>query len=718
MNRIRTPIAAIAALPVAAAMMGAAALADSAPDSSAAPAFSLAPIVISATRVPQASSDLPMSIDLVGQQQIREGQLQVNLSEPLSAVPGVNVQTRQNYAQDLQISVRGFGARSSFGVRGVRLYADGIPGTMPDGQGQFSNFDLSSADRIEVLRGPFSALYGNSSGGVISIFTEDAPPGQQIGASAEYGSFNTQRYAIKELLGQPGGVNLVVDGSHFTTDGYRNHSQTQRDVFNAKAAWQLDDASKLTLIANAINQPDAQDPLGLTQVQLNSNREQAGTGALAYNTRKSVQQEQVGAHYERTLSATDDLSAMLYGGGRDTTQYQAIPTSTEAAPTNPGGVIVLNSDYYGVDVHLTDHRQLAGMPLQVTAGITYDNQDEGRRGYLNFIGTDLGVKGALRKDETDTVYDLDEYLQLQWDPAARWRLEAGVRNSVVQVGDDDHLAAAAGRPADSGVRYGTVSPVAGLTYRAAPQVDLYGSYGKGFETPTLDELAYRSTNGSLPGLNFVLQTARSDNYEIGAKAGTERMRGTLAGFYIRTEDELAVEANAAGRSVYQNIPATQRRGAEAELQSDWSHGFSSQLAYTYIQALTLQSYRTCIVVPCVPVVVGPGHRIPAVPADTLYAGVTWRRSPGDFWVTLETVGRAQLYANDLNSQAASGYWLANLRFGTEQHSSAWEFTEALRLDNLANRRYVGSVIVNETNTRYFEPEPGATVYLMFSASYR
>jgi iron complex outermembrane receptor protein len=708
----------MAALPVAAAMMSAAALADTPPDSSAAPAFSLTPIVISATRVPEDSNDLPMSIDLVGKQQIREGELQVNLSEALIAVPGINVQTRQNYAQDLQISVRGFGARSSFGVRGVRLYADGIPGTMPDGQGQFSNFDLSSADRIEVLRGPFSALYGNSSGGVISIFTEDAPPGQRVDASAEYGSFNTQRYAIKELLGQPGGVNLVVDTSHFTTDGYRDHSAAQRDVFNAKAAWQLDDASKLTLIANAINQPDAQDPLGLTQAQLNSNREQAGTGALPYNTRKSVQQEQLGAHYERTLSTTDDLSAMLYGGGRDTTQYQAIPKTTEGSPTNPGGVIVLNSGYYGVDLHVTDHRQLAEMPLQVTAGVSYDNQDEGRRGYLNFIGTDLGVKGALRKDENDTVYDLDEYLQLQWDPAARWRVEAGVRNSIVDVGDDDHLAVAAGRTPDSGVRYGTVSPVAGLTYQAAPHLDLYGSYGKGFETPTLDELAYRSTNGSLPGLNFALQTARSDNYELGMKAGAERMRGTLAGFYIRTEDELAVLANAAGRSVYQNIPATQRRGAEAELQSDWSHGFSSQLAYTYIQALTLQSYSTCFVVPCVPVVVGPGHRIPAVPADTLYAGVTWRRAPGDFWVTLETVGRAQLYANDLNSQAASGYWLANLRFGTEQQRSAWDFTEALRLDNLANRRYVGSVIVNETNTRYFEPEPGRTVYLIFTASYR
>ncbi|HEY4973221.1 MAG TPA: TonB-dependent receptor plug domain-containing protein, partial [Steroidobacteraceae bacterium] len=385
-------------------LLCATALADSASQSAAAPAFSLEPIVITATRVPQSSADLPMSIDLIGRQQISEGQLQVNLSEPLLGVPGVNAQTRQNYAQDLQISVRGFGARSSFGVRGVRLYADGIPGTMPDGQGQFSNFDLGSAERVEVLRGPFSALYGNSSGGVISIFTEDAALGQRLDASAEYGSFNTQHYAIKELLGQDGGVNLVVDASHFATDGYRDHSEAKRNVLNAKAAWQLDDASKLTLIANALDLPNAQDPLGLTRAQLNANREQAGAGALAYNTRKSVQQQQLGAHYERTLSASDDLSAMVYGGGRDTTQYQAIPMASEGVPTHPGGVIALNNGYYGVDLHVTDHRLLADMPVRVTAGVSYDSLDEGRRGYLNFIGDELGVKGQLRKDENDTVY--------------------------------------------------------------------------------------------------------------------------------------------------------------------------------------------------------------------------------------------------------------------------------------------------------------------------
>src|SRR6202789_2090754 len=179
-------------------------------------------VVVTATRIAENSRDLPVSVDRIDAQTIRDGQLQVNLSESLLTVPGVSAQSRQNYAQDLQLSVRGFAARSSFGVRGVRLYSDGIPGTMPDGQGQFSQFDLGSADHIEVLRGPFSALYGNSSGGVIAVFTEDAKWGFLVGGNAQYGMFNTQRYALK-AEGDDGVLNYVVDAAHFQSDGYRFH---------------------------------------------------------------------------------------------------------------------------------------------------------------------------------------------------------------------------------------------------------------------------------------------------------------------------------------------------------------------------------------------------------------------------------------------------------------------------------------------------------------
>jgi len=686
----------------------------------------LSAVVVTATRIPEDSRDLPVSIDRVDAQTIQRGQLQVNLSESLVTVPGVSAQNRQNYAQDLQLSVRGFGARSNFGVRGVRLYSDGIPGTMPDGQGQFSQFDLSSAERIEVLRGPFSALYGNSSGGVISIFTEDAKPGYLLGAEAEYGAFNTQRYDLK-TTGDNGSINYVVDASHFQTNGYRVHSDAQRNLFNSKLSLAPSDTSKLTIVGNAIYTPFVQDPLGLTRAQFEANPTQAGVNAIAYNTRKNLDQEQLGIAYENKFSAADELVATAYTGHRGTEQFQAIPKATEAAaPLYPGGVIDLDRAYWGIDLHLADQRTIAGTPLLIVAGLNYDDLAETRKGYLNYSGAQLGVQGALRRYETNYVYDFDQYLQAQWDPAVRWRIIAGVRNSVVDVTSHGHLAVL--DAADSEVRYSAVNPVAGITYRATPAVNIYGSYGKGFETPTLNDLAYRSVDGSLPGLNLGLRPARSDNYETGIKAGNDSVRANLAAFYIKTTDELAVLQNSAGRTVNQNIGETTRRGLELGTEANWAGGFSARMVYTYIRAVVAEPYYTCVTTPCNPLAAGPppasyqlvpaGSYLPALARNALYAGVTWSYAPLGFSTTLDTVGRSRIYVNDRNSDAADGYWVVNLRAGFEQQTTHWRFSEFARLDNLADRAYVGTVIVNETNSRFFEPSPGRTAYIMFNAAWR
>ena len=676
----------------------------------------LSPIVVIATRVAESSFDIPASVDRVSQAEIRNGQLQENLSESLMTVPGVSAESRQNYAQDLQLSVRGFGARSSFGVRGVRLYSDGIPGTMPDGQGQFSQFDLGSADRIEVLRGPFSALYGNSSGGVISIFTEDAPPGHYFDGTVQYGTFNTQRYAL-ETTGNDGTLNYVIDAVHFQTDGYRFHSNAERDNFNSKVRLAFSETESLTLVANVIETPFVQDPMGLTAAQVEANPSQASPAAILYNTRKSLNQEQLGAIYENKLSSEDTLSTTIYAGHRATTQFQSIPKATqEKEPLYPGGVIDLNRAFYGIDSHLTDERTIAGTALQLVGGIAYDDLEESRLGLLNYVGNELGVEGPVRLDEANHVYALAEYLQAQWDPDAWWRLTAGVRNNVVEVGSNQHVPLT--DDPHSSVRYTAVSPVAGAVFHATPDVNLYASFGKGFETPTLNDLAYRSTNGSLPVLNIGLQAARSDNYEVGVKAGRGAVRADLAAFYIDTRDELAVLQNFNGRSVEQNIGETSRHGAEAAVDADWAGGFSGRLAYTFIRAVVGQAYQTCVGTPCLPATVAAGRYLPAVARNVLYAGLSWRYAPLGFAATLEEQARAKIYADDRNTAAAPGYWETNFHAGFDQQTSRWQLSEFVRLDNLTNRAYVGSVIVNESNSRFFEPAPGRTAYLMLSAKWR
>src|SRR5687768_3498647 len=230
-------------------------------------------VVVTATRAPQPSLQVPASVDRIPGEEIREGRSQVNLSESLGRVPGIVVQSRQNYAQDLQISSRGFGARSTFGVRGIRLIADGIPATMPDGQGQAATFSLGSAERIEVLRGPFSALYGNASGGVIAIETRDAPQTPTGEAALSAGSYGTWRAALGGG-GQWGPLNAIADLSRFGTDGYRDHSAATRDHLNAKLRYRLSADTALTVVANSLRQPDTQDPLGLSRADFEANPRQ------------------------------------------------------------------------------------------------------------------------------------------------------------------------------------------------------------------------------------------------------------------------------------------------------------------------------------------------------------------------------------------------------------------------------------------------------------
>jgi outer membrane receptor protein involved in Fe transport len=289
----------------------------------------------------------------------------VNLSEAMGSVPGLQIQNRQNYAQDLQLSIRGFGARSTFGVRGVRIYVDGVPATMPDGQGQTSNIDISSTDRVEVLRGPFSALYGNSSGGVVQVFTEDGEGPPRLGFGVAAGSYGTWRESA-QVSGSTGSVSYLLSGSHFETDGYREHSAAQRNIINGKLGIALGDDSKLTVVMNGVRLR-ADDPLGLTPAQYAQDPRSAAV-ATQYNTRKTVDQMQAGLIYEKRLNADNDLRLLVYDGERSTVQYQAIPPSAQVAPTSAGGVIDLHRDYGGIDARWITRGQLAGRPFDFPPG--------------------------------------------------------------------------------------------------------------------------------------------------------------------------------------------------------------------------------------------------------------------------------------------------------------------------------------------------------------
>ncbi len=656
-------------------------------------------VVVSATRSERRSFDVPVSIDAVGGETLREGQPKVNLSESLGRVPGLVVQNRQNYAQDLQLSIRGFGARSTFGIRGVKLYADGIPATMPDGQGQAANFSLSSAKRIEVMRGPIASLYGNSSGGVVQVFTEDGPRQPTLTGEAMAGSFGTRRIGA-QAGGTAGAANALIDWSRFHTDGYRAHSSADREQFNGKLKWAAG-RTRLTLVMNTIDQPQTQDPLGLTRAQSAADPRQADAAATTFNTRKNIRQEQAGISVEHDLGPGNRLRASAFLGDRQVRQFLAL---TGSGITSSGGVVDLERSFGGFGLAWILDGAWLGRPLSITAGAEVETMQERRRGYVN----DFGTMGALRRDEDDRVESTNVFAQADWRFTERAGATLGVRTTRVGFDSRDHFVAGA-NPDDSGrAAFSSTRPVAGLTWRLAPEMNLYASAGGGFETPTFAELAYRP-GGS--GLNFALKPSRSSSLEIGLKGRiADLQRLTLARFETLTRDEIVVDSSTGGRTTFKNASRTWRSGWEASWQAVLPAGFDAQVAYTLLDARFDEDFASGTPAVAVPA----GNRIPGVPRTSFYAEVQWREFGSGFRTALEARRNGAVVVDDRNSDAAASYTLVNLRAGFEQKARGWRIAETLRIDNLANRRYIGSVIVAESNSRFFEPAPGRNVSFIVS----
>ena len=673
--------------------------------SAAAQATELDRVVVTATRQPDDSLLVPAAIDVIDREDIHRAQPAISLSESLQRVPGVVARDRQNEAQGLQVSIRGFGARSTFGIRGVRLYTDGIPATMPDGQGQVSHFMLESADRIEVLRGPFSALYGNSSGGVISVFSADAPAAPELSAGFVAGDHGLRRSSLSFHAPwggrQDGGA--MLDLVDIDSDGFRQHSASRQQSGQALLKGAFGSDGHYTVLLNS-HELRADDPQGLTAQQLHGDRRAASQGALAFDTRKTVDQDQFGAHVEQALSEHHALALTVFTGRRETTQMLSIPVFVQADPLQGGGAIDLDRHYDGADLRWRWSANAWGRPFSLTTGVEYAVSDERRRGYENFAGDRLGVYGALRRDEDNRVTGRDAYVQAGWQPADRWRINLGARHSQVRfVSNDDYVTAS--NPDDSGrLQYSRTSPVAGVLFRATPRVSVYANAGGGFETPTFSELAYRSDGTS--GLND-LRSARSRNAEVGVRGRGATLEYSAALFDSRTRDELVVVANEGGRSIYANAGTTRRRGAELSLSGALSPRWHYAAAYTFLDARYASDFAACGAAPCGDdaLLIAAGHRIPGLSRHSAWAELRWSvGTDADLIVDGRFADR--VYVDDGNDDSAPAYAVFDLAAERRFDAFGLRWRGFARIDNLFDREYVGSVIVNDGNGRYYEPAPG------------
>ncbi|EPY4858208.1 TonB-dependent receptor PqqU [Klebsiella pneumoniae] len=670
-------------------------------------------MVVTAAPTTVSELDTPAAVSVVNGDEMRQAAPRVNLSESLGAVPGLQVQNRQNYAQDLQLSIRGFGSRSTYGVRGLRIYVDGIPATMPDGQGQTSNIDIGSVDTIEVLRGPFSALYGNSSGGVINVTSQTGTQPPTVEASSYYGSFGTWHYGMKATgaVGDgshAGDVDYTVSTNRFTTHGYRDHSGARKNLANARLGVRINDVSKLTLLLNSVD-IKANDAGGLTADEWRDNPRQSPRGDQ-YNTRKNTRQTQAGLRYERQLSAQDDLSVMMYAGERETTQFQSIPRAPQLKPSHAGGVIDLTRHYQGIDTRLT-HRGELLVPVMLTAGLDYENMSERRKGYENFVmvngAPQYGEQGALRRNERNLMWNVDPYLQTQWQLTDKLSLDAGVRYSSVWFDSNDYYITP-GNGDDSGdASYHKWLPAGSLKYALTDAWNVYLSAGRGFETPTINELSYRSDNQS--GLNFGLKPSTNDTVEIGSKTRIGNGLFTAALFQTNTDNEIVVDSSSGGRTSYKNAGKTRRQGMELGLDQQFGESWRLKAAWTWLDA----TYRTnvCDDASC------NGNRIPGIARNMGYASFGYQPEQG-WYAGSDIRYMSDIMANDENTAKAPSWTVVGLTTGYKWSYGRLDMDLFGRIDNLFDREYVGSVIVNESNGRYYEPAPGRNYGIGLNLAWR
>lgn len=668
-------------------------------------------VSVTATRRARTVAETPAAVSVRTAPPAAPG---LNLSEWLGGVPGLLVRDRNNYAQDTQVSIRGFGTRASFGIRGLRVYIDDIPATQPDGQSQISHANLASAEQVEVLRGPFSALYGNSAGGVLRLSSGEGrdPAEATLGlAAGEQGDARVSagwRARWRE-------AGLVLGLSWQRSDGLRAQSAAERRSFNAR--WHHEDAqgNAASLVFNHLDAPLAEDPLGLSLAQFRADPFQTTPQALAFDTRKTVRQTQAGGTVSRGLGDGLRAVAMAYAGIRDVEQFLAIPPAAQANPLQSGGVVDLASTYAGGELRLEGDR---GDVFEWTLGLAVEDLAQARRGYENFVGGRLGVRGALRRDERNRVMAVDPFVQVRWALHDHVALLAGVRHSRLRFDSDDRYVRP-GNPDDRGaVDFARWTPVAALQWQADPRLRVYLAVGSGFETPTLVELAYRPDGSS--GLNLALRPARSRNLEAGLKwRPRSGLRADLALFQADTRDELVVATNLGGRATYANATRSRRRGFEFEAQAALTDRLGLQFTWTTLEAEVREDYLACAASPCAAPTrrIARGAPLAGVPRSLGWLQLDW--TPDARWQLFATLRHTgAVTVDDGASARAPGYTLLDLgmsrAFGSGADRGRWFF----RLDNALDRRHVGSVITNDGNGRFYEPGAPRTAWLGFDWRWR
>ena len=643
--------------------------------------------VITTTRLPVSASESVLAVSSLNAERLRTAQAQLSLAESLGAIPGVFTMGDANFSQDLRISIRGFGARAGFGIRGIKLLLDGIPESSPDGQAQVDNLDIAAVSRMEVLRGASGGLWGNASGGVISLGTDPVPAEKGHGFAeirSAAGAFGFQQWHAKAGA-RRGKTGFTASISHLRLDGYREHAALRNTLANAKIAWSPDTTSTLTLLLNLADSPRADDPGALTAEQVATDRHAANANNVKFNAGESLQQGKAALLFEKKTGARQVLRLRAYAAGRDFENRLAFQN---------GGQVAFQRLFAGGGGQY--EWSARHTPLQLTAGVDFDRQADQRQRYQNLDGE----RGEQNLDQEEIFAGTGAYALARWTPVLKKRkdlvtLSGGLRYDAVLLRVNDHFESDGDQSGKEWFQ--RASPWGGLLLRLHPRLNLFANTTTNFETPTLTELS--NNPAGTGGFSADLKPQRTLSFETGVRNSGRRFDWELALFRTRTRDELTPYeiAGQPGRTYYRNAGEVLRQGVEASLNWLPARGLALLLAWSWSDFHFVE-YTT-------PAADLKEKRLPVLPRQLGHAEVRWNH-PGGLFAFAGARLTGDFFADDANTEQIGQTVLLKMRAGWRRNLGSFTLEVFAGADNLGDAAVYNNVRPNAAGGRYFEPGAG------------
>ena len=651
-------------------------------------------ITIIGTRAEKSWLETPASVSVVHEEKIQRAQLQLTLGESIGNLPGVFVQNRSNFSQDARISIRGFGARTPFGIRGIKLIVDGIPLTLPDGQGQVDSLDFSTAERIEVLRGPAASLYGSAAGGVIAITSKLGTVDSYARARANVGSYGFRSYQ-GQAAGSVDDWSYSIGLSHSELDGYRDHSDAKNDVLlNVKFHVDIDEQTDMTVLVNHVDAPKANDPGGLTAEELKADRRGANPRNIDMKSGEALENTTIGMVLRHAFNEQHETTLTNYYTWRD---------FNGRIPSTSRGRIDIDRFFLGGSAKHVYTDTIFGFDNRLTTGIEAGEQSDDRQ--QRAIDRTTGAVGALALSELQTVTTLGAFIQNEVQVVPNVEVSASMRYDWVRFDTSDNFSA---NGDDSGNRNFKEWSFAGtVLWSPCPIANPFFRIATAFETPTTTSFANPAPDGG--GLNPDLDAQTSIHYELGSKGVlADRLHYEASVFYIRVKDEL-LPYSQNFTTFYENASSSDRIGFELGLKAQLHRDLSAALNYTHskfeFDKFTDGNDNRF-----------NGKRIPGVPENVVSFEIDYQSVLGPF-ASFEVQYVDERDADNGNTAKAKDYVVANLRAGYSQDFRDFTLTAFGGVNNLTGQNYIDNLRINDNNARFFEPAAGRNYHGGASVSY-